>query len=532
MDLYRILQVADDARREDIRAAYLVLVQESHPDRRHVDPDLHELADESRFKRIQEAFEILHDPARRAEYDRTRTVVRRGGVVVPPAGTGRRRDIPMHWLYRSGASGRSKRRLGRWIFLALMLAMVVAFLSLRQHFFWRRSSSRAMDAPPTSRLAPRDSQVAISPTEAPEEVRHPAVDIDPEDLPPAVDPHPRPDEQDRAQTPFGESAAELPPVEESFSTSYWHPSFVDSASVPPAMYPHFVGELVRFEPATYDPPVIVPASWQVEDRVSVWTGYPPFTPGVPLPRATVAPLPINIESLYLLDAPIADARGAAGVRWQAAAPFLEPLLISPWTDEMPISRVPNPPSFVATVPPNLFAAVHLDPGDLGRSVNVPVPSERFPPPNASRLRPPVLQAKPHRQESRATHKWETPWGASQSRDGLAPRGHTPWTWRRQAASRHWPDSVNRHATGTVWPPTLNEIQRVRWPRNVSRMGVTWSTSPPIVDSPVTGFRSDPLSLGSTSKANQFESAPPSPVSHAGDSFYQLYQRRETSLRDP
>ncbi len=204
MDLYQILQVAEDARREDIRAAYLVLVQESHPDRRHVDSDLAELASESRFKRIQEAFEILHDPARRAEYDRTRLqpVVHRGGVVLTPAGTGRRRDIPMHWLYRTGASERSKRRLGRWILLALVMAMVLAFLSLRSHFISRRLSSRATDGPPTLRLAPRVSQVAISPANAPANARQQADEIDSGNLSPAVDPDQRPDEQDRAQPPL------------------------------------------------------------------------------------------------------------------------------------------------------------------------------------------------------------------------------------------------------------------------------------------------------------------------------------------
>ena len=115
------------------------------------------------------------------------------------------------------------------------------------------------------------------------------------------------------------------------------------------------------------------------------------------------------------------------------------------------------------------------------------------------------------------------------RQSLTPRDNTPLTSRGQAFSRNWPDAVNWHATGAVRPPTF---QQVHSPRGVSQMGVTWSTSPLIVDSPTTGFRSDPFSLGSTNKRNQFESAPPSPVPHVGGSYYQHHQRRETGLHDP
>ena len=66
MSLYDVLQVAVQASPDEIRAAYLRLVQEHHPDR-HVGGENAELR--ARFKEIQQAYEILHDPEQRRSYD-------------------------------------------------------------------------------------------------------------------------------------------------------------------------------------------------------------------------------------------------------------------------------------------------------------------------------------------------------------------------------------------------------------------------------------------------------------------------------
>jgi curved DNA-binding protein CbpA len=61
---YDVLDVPRDAPAEIIKAAYRALARISHP-------DTNERFDaEERFRRINEAYEILSDPVRRAEYDR------------------------------------------------------------------------------------------------------------------------------------------------------------------------------------------------------------------------------------------------------------------------------------------------------------------------------------------------------------------------------------------------------------------------------------------------------------------------------
>ncbi len=64
-DYYEILNVPRDASLEEIKQAYRRLAREYHPDVRRDDPQA-----EERFKEINEAYQTLSDPQRRAEYDR------------------------------------------------------------------------------------------------------------------------------------------------------------------------------------------------------------------------------------------------------------------------------------------------------------------------------------------------------------------------------------------------------------------------------------------------------------------------------
>lgn len=64
-DYYEILNVPRDASLEEIKAAYRRLAREYHPDVRKDDPQA-----EERFKEINEAYQVLSDPQKRAEYDR------------------------------------------------------------------------------------------------------------------------------------------------------------------------------------------------------------------------------------------------------------------------------------------------------------------------------------------------------------------------------------------------------------------------------------------------------------------------------
>lgn len=68
-DYYKILGVSSDATLEEIKTAYRELAKKYHPDKHFQNP-LGELAEE-KFKEIKEAYEVLSDKAKRAEYDKT-----------------------------------------------------------------------------------------------------------------------------------------------------------------------------------------------------------------------------------------------------------------------------------------------------------------------------------------------------------------------------------------------------------------------------------------------------------------------------
>jgi curved DNA-binding protein CbpA len=64
-DYYRILGLTRSAKTEDVKAAYLRLAQKFHPDK---NLDCAEWAADL-FKEVNEAYEVLSDPAKRRVYD-------------------------------------------------------------------------------------------------------------------------------------------------------------------------------------------------------------------------------------------------------------------------------------------------------------------------------------------------------------------------------------------------------------------------------------------------------------------------------
>lgn len=74
-DLYSVLGVEPHASADGIVRAYRRLALTSHPDARPADPGA-----TVRFRRLTHAYEVLSDPSRRADYDRTR-LTRRGDSV-------------------------------------------------------------------------------------------------------------------------------------------------------------------------------------------------------------------------------------------------------------------------------------------------------------------------------------------------------------------------------------------------------------------------------------------------------------------
>lgn len=74
-DYYAILGVEKNADGEAIKKRYRKLARELHPDKTKGDKTL-----EERFKAVSEAYDILSDDKKRAEYDQARTLYQQGGI--------------------------------------------------------------------------------------------------------------------------------------------------------------------------------------------------------------------------------------------------------------------------------------------------------------------------------------------------------------------------------------------------------------------------------------------------------------------
>ena len=67
-DYYNILGVSKDATADDLKKAYRKLAKQYHPDAQHTDEDKRNA--EAKFKEINEAYSVLSDENKRAQYDR------------------------------------------------------------------------------------------------------------------------------------------------------------------------------------------------------------------------------------------------------------------------------------------------------------------------------------------------------------------------------------------------------------------------------------------------------------------------------
>ena len=80
-DFYKVLGVDKKAGADEIKKKYRTLARELHPDKNKGD-----VAKEEKFKGISEAYEILSDAKKRAEYDEARSLYERGGFRAPMGG--------------------------------------------------------------------------------------------------------------------------------------------------------------------------------------------------------------------------------------------------------------------------------------------------------------------------------------------------------------------------------------------------------------------------------------------------------------
>jgi len=74
-DFYKVLGVSKTASADEIKKKYRQLARDLHPDQNKGDA-----AKEERFKEVSEAYDILSDAKKRAEYDEARSLFERGGI--------------------------------------------------------------------------------------------------------------------------------------------------------------------------------------------------------------------------------------------------------------------------------------------------------------------------------------------------------------------------------------------------------------------------------------------------------------------
>ena len=92
-DYYDVLQVSDAAEPETINRVYRMLAQRYHPDNR-------ESGNEVRFRAITEAYQVLSNPEKRAQYDATNQKRKKDRWRLVSAGAQTENDFEMEQVVR------------------------------------------------------------------------------------------------------------------------------------------------------------------------------------------------------------------------------------------------------------------------------------------------------------------------------------------------------------------------------------------------------------------------------------------------
>jgi len=104
-DYYSVLGVGLDADEAELKSAYRTLARQHHPDKNPGNA-----RSEERFKEISEAYAVLSDPGKRAQYDRFGTVSGPGGG--PDVGFGTIIEDLFEGFFGGGGSRRTRARRG------------------------------------------------------------------------------------------------------------------------------------------------------------------------------------------------------------------------------------------------------------------------------------------------------------------------------------------------------------------------------------------------------------------------------------
>jgi molecular chaperone DnaJ len=99
-DYYKALGVSKGASADEIKKSYRKLARKYHPDANKGDS-----ASEERFKEISEAYNVLSDPKRRAEYDEARSLFGSGARVPGAGGGGQFGGFDLGDLFGSSSAG-------------------------------------------------------------------------------------------------------------------------------------------------------------------------------------------------------------------------------------------------------------------------------------------------------------------------------------------------------------------------------------------------------------------------------------------
>lgn len=93
IDLYEVLQVSDTAEPETISRVYRIFAQRYHPDNQ-------ETGNDARFREITEAYHVLSNPEKRAQYDATNEKRRRDRWRVVAEGAASENNFELEQMVR------------------------------------------------------------------------------------------------------------------------------------------------------------------------------------------------------------------------------------------------------------------------------------------------------------------------------------------------------------------------------------------------------------------------------------------------